>query len=149
MVLQVPKAPFARRGNDGLRSHMPHPLVLCKRFTFTGTAAVHKLGTVPAYAVFNGATAHVLTAFNGTAPTVIIGTYDTAGEVDDADELIDNNDFDLTTTGFTSDTSKLGILNTNPRDIVVTFAATAAPSAGEVILGVTFILPELEVVALS
>ena len=144
------KGVMGKLAQDGRRGHMQTPYAFGVRYAFTGTAATHVICTIPAYATYGRVFAEVLTAFNGTTPTLTIGTYDEDGAVDDADELVDSNDIDLTSTGLTTVADKWGVLTTSPRLLVATFAAAAAPSAGEVLIAGSFIpLTKHDQVALS
>lgn len=143
----APTTPMGRLGRDARGGHVETVRYASIRFTFTSTGAEFALVNLPAYAVVMDARVDVLIAFNGTAPTITVGTRDNDGAVDDIDELVDNNDVDLTATGDTSVTDKLNVLSTEPRRLVVTLAATAAPTAGEGIITVTYVEPSRVVVA--
>lgn len=141
MAIQSVAGPYGRLGGDARQSHMQHPMVFGDRVQYTGTAARSvQLGVVPAYAMFTGAYFEVTTAFAGSspAPVMVVGTYGPTGAVDDADELVDSNDVDLTSAGYTSVTDKLGLLFTEPRILLATFSATNAVTAGEVVFNIVF-----------
>ncbi len=143
MTLTTSQDPYMRFGRAGKDTVGVLRQTIRKTFDFRGTALVEKLGDLPYRGIVVYAAALVEVAHDGTSPTVTVGTYDSANEVIDADALIDNADVDLTSTGLTSVTDKLGYRAADDHEqIVATFAASAAPTEGRVTLLLEFINAE-------
>lgn len=125
---------------DGRAGHMQTVYCVQKRYKLRSAAGTDLMCTIPAYATLERVFAYAVTAHNGTTPTMTIGTYDTSGTVEDADGLVDSNDVDLTAAAETITTvsDKWGVLATGPRLLVATFAAAAAPTAGEIVVSVAW-----------
>lgn len=143
MTLITSEDPYTRFGRAGRDTVGVLRQTIRKTIEFRSTAQVVKLGDLPWRGMIVYAAANVDVAHDGTSPTVTVGTYDSANEVIDADSIIDNADVDLTAAGFTEVTDKRGYqAATDHEQIVATFAASAAPTAGRVTLLVEFINAE-------
>lgn len=130
---------YGRVGRDGTRVHQPVSYRETMTFALRSTGGVVRICSAPEGAVLTHAAASVAVAHNGTAPTVTVGIFgSSAGTADDPDALIDNADIDLTSTGYTAVTDKLGLIDPGSCVIAATFAATAAPTAGEVTISLEF-----------
>ena len=131
---------MGKLAQDARKGHLEVPGCWGGSFKLRSAAATKVLGTIPAYATLERVFTYAVTAHNGTSPTVTLGIYKEDGTEDDADGLVDNNDVDLTAAAETVTTvgDKWGLLATAPRLLVATFAASAAPTAGEIYISVAW-----------
>lgn len=134
------KGVMGQLAQDARKGHLEVSGCWGGSFKLRTTAATKVLCSIPAYATLERVFTYAITAHNGTTPTMTLGVYKEDGTADDADGLVDSNDVDLTAAAETITTvgDKWGLLATAPRLLVATFAASAAPSAGEIYVSVAW-----------